>query len=100
MTAIRVTYHHEDGAWWADSPDLDGWVAGGDTLAEARVQAREGIKFFVGPHVEVLEGDIEHPVVVRRVVISGASQAWLAGSTDAPAPVTWQPRYEQARATA
>ncbi len=40
---IRVTYHEEDGHWWAESPDIDGFIAGGDTLDEVRLLVREGI---------------------------------------------------------
>ena len=41
---IRVTYHQEEGGWWADSPDIEGFIAGGDSLEEARVLVREGIE--------------------------------------------------------
>lgn len=91
MTTIRVSYHHEDDVWWAESPDLEGWAAGGASLAEAREQVREGLRFFVGEDVEILEGDLERPVVVRHIVVTGAGQLSDASGTTASAEVTWQP---------
>jgi predicted RNase H-like HicB family nuclease len=91
VTTIRVSYHHEDGAWWADSPDLQGWAAGGASLAEAREQVRDGLRFFIGEDVEILEGDLERPVVVQHVVVSGAGHLSDASGTTASAAVTWQP---------
>ena len=97
MTIIRVNYHHEDGTWWADSPDVEGWVAGGETLAEARAQVRDGLPFFLADDdVEILEGDLEHVVVVRALVTSGATSVWPAAATAAAAPVRWQPALRSA----
>lgn len=45
--AIRVTYHHEEGRWWADSPDIDGFVAGADTLEEVRALVHEGVALSI-----------------------------------------------------
>ena len=40
---MRVIYHHESDDWWAESPDVDGWSAAGDTYAEVVKLAEEGI---------------------------------------------------------
>lgn len=48
MKRISVHYHEDDGAWWADSPDIDGWTAAADTLTELRTIVAEGVEFFVG----------------------------------------------------
>lgn len=62
---VRVEYHHEDDAWWADSPDLPGWTAGGDTLAKARELVRSGLVFFLEDEdVDVLESAADQPVIV------------------------------------
>lgn len=45
--AIRVVYHREGDVWWADSPDLDGFVATGADLAEVRALVKEGVPFYV-----------------------------------------------------
>jgi predicted RNase H-like HicB family nuclease len=45
METVRIIYHHEDGGWWAESPDVDGWSAAGDTYADVAKLAKEGIPF-------------------------------------------------------
>jgi predicted RNase H-like HicB family nuclease len=45
---VPVIYHHEPDGWWAESPDLDGWSAAGDTYAEVRQLAHEGVPFALG----------------------------------------------------
>jgi len=47
MTAISVNYHHEADAWWADSPDVEGFVAAGADLHEVRDLVREGLPFYL-----------------------------------------------------
>jgi predicted RNase H-like HicB family nuclease len=59
---VRVLYHEEDGGWWAESPDLSGWTAAGDTFEEVHRLAEEGVRFAVDdPSVE-----IEHFGPVQR----------------------------------
>ena len=45
MDTIRVIYHHEDGAWWAESPDVGGWSAAANSYPETRQLAEDGIRF-------------------------------------------------------
>lgn len=45
MEAVRVIYHHEADGWWAESPDVEGWSAAGETYAEVVKLAEEGIPF-------------------------------------------------------
>jgi predicted RNase H-like HicB family nuclease len=45
MEPIRVIYHHEPEGWWAESPDVKGWVAAGESYAEVLKLAEEGIPF-------------------------------------------------------
>jgi predicted RNase H-like HicB family nuclease len=45
MDTIRVIYHHENGTWWAESPDVQGWSAAADTYAETRQLAEDGVRF-------------------------------------------------------
>ena len=45
MEIVRVIYHHESDGWWAESPDVDGWSAAGDSYAEVVKLAEEGIPF-------------------------------------------------------
>jgi predicted RNase H-like HicB family nuclease len=45
METVRVIYHHETDGWWAESPDVDGWSAAGETYADVAKLAEEGIPF-------------------------------------------------------
>jgi predicted RNase H-like HicB family nuclease len=45
METVRVIYHHEANRWWAESPDVEGWSAAGDSYAEVVKLAEEGILF-------------------------------------------------------
>ena len=63
METIRVIYHHEDGGWWAESPDVERWYAAGDTYAEVAGLAEEGIPFALGHDAE-----LEHYVPVGERV--------------------------------
>lgn len=49
METVRVIYHHEADGWWAESPDIEGWSAAGDTYAEVVKLAEEGIPFALEP---------------------------------------------------
>jgi Uncharacterised protein family (UPF0150). len=51
METVRVIYHHEADGWWAESPDVEGWSAAGDTYAEVVKLAQEGIPFALGRNV-------------------------------------------------
>jgi predicted RNase H-like HicB family nuclease len=43
--AIRVLHHHDADGWWAESPDMEGWSAAGETYAEVVKLAEESISF-------------------------------------------------------
>lgn len=45
MEAVRVIYHHEADGWWAESHDVEGWSAAGDSYAEVVELAEEGVLF-------------------------------------------------------
>lgn len=45
MEPVRIIYHHEEEGWWAESPDVKGWTAVGDSYAEVLKLAEEGIPF-------------------------------------------------------
>jgi predicted RNase H-like HicB family nuclease len=51
---IRVLHHHEADGWWAESLDVEGWSAAGDTYAEVVNLAEEGVPFALG-HDAALE---------------------------------------------
>ncbi len=55
MTEIRIHYHREAEGWWADSPDLPGFSAAGDSFTEVREMAIQGVEFATDEPVEVVE---------------------------------------------
>ena len=55
MKTMRVIYHRESEGWWAESPDVKGWSAAGDTYAEVAKLAEEGIPFALDRDDVVLE---------------------------------------------
>jgi predicted RNase H-like HicB family nuclease len=58
MELIRVIYHREEESWWAESPDVKGWLAAADDYAEILKPAEEGIPFAL--EREVGEVELEH----------------------------------------
>ena len=59
---VRVLYHEEPEGWWAESPDVKGWSAAGQTYDEVRRLAEEGVRFALDD--ETVE--IEHFVPAKR----------------------------------
>jgi predicted RNase H-like HicB family nuclease len=53
METVRVIYHHEANSWWAESPDVEGWTALGDSYAEVVKLTEEGIPFALERPVEL-----------------------------------------------
>jgi predicted RNase H-like HicB family nuclease len=53
MDSVRVIYHHEEEGWWAESPDVEGWSAAGESFREVRALAVEGIPFALGADAEL-----------------------------------------------
>jgi predicted RNase H-like HicB family nuclease len=53
MKPIRVNYHYEEGSWWAESPDIKGWLAVADTWEELVKLVEEGIPFALECEAEL-----------------------------------------------
>lgn len=56
-------HHHEADGWWAESPDVEGWSAAGDSFAEVVKLAEEGVPFAPG-----CEATLEHYVLAGEHV--------------------------------
>lgn len=91
-SVVRVTYHHEEGSWWAESPDVAGFSAAGDSLSQVRQLVREGVVFSLGrDDVELFEADAHGHAVVDwwseefdMGLWSGAALGAQTGSTTSP----------------
>lgn len=66
MDVIRVIYHHEPEGWWAESPDVPGWFAGGETYDEIRQLAVEGVEFALERSDLVVEHYLPESAVAIR----------------------------------
>lgn len=53
MDPVRIIYHHEDSAWWAESPDIDGWYVAGDTYEQVRALTEEHVRYALEADVPV-----------------------------------------------
>lgn len=65
MEPIRVIYHREPEGWWAESPDVKGWLAAGESYAEVVKLAEEGIPFAL---------ECETPVPIEHFVPADARE--------------------------
>jgi predicted RNase H-like HicB family nuclease len=63
METVRVIYHHEEDGWRAESPDVEGWSATGDSYPEVRQLVLAGVPFALGGDAE-----LEHYVPVGERV--------------------------------
>ncbi len=59
MRQVRIHYHRDGSDWWADSPEMPGWTAVGESLEGLRELARAGVREFAGESVAITE--IEEP---------------------------------------
>lgn len=59
---VRVLHHREADGWWAESPDVEGWSAAGDTYGEVVKLAEESIPLALGPNAT-----LEHYVPAKRI---------------------------------
>lgn len=60
---VNITYHREDGTWWAESDEMPGFSAAGNTFEETRRLAREDVPFFF---------DDNKPTLIREFLPNGA----------------------------
>jgi hypothetical protein len=88
----NLTYHHEDGTWWADSPNLLGLFAGGETLDDAKALARQVVADEMGDEALIVEW-MPLPGPLARDTSKGQEEATLSvfdGWCLAEAKVAWE----------
>jgi hypothetical protein len=52
---VILTFHHEEGSWWADSHQMPSLFAGGDNLDDAKGLARQAVVDEFGDEVLIAE---------------------------------------------
>lgn len=61
VKSVKIVYHRDEGAWWADSPDMPGFSAVGDTFDDTRKLALEDIPFyFDGNRPDIVDERMEN----------------------------------------
>lgn len=93
VQTITITYHHEGLYWWADSTDLPGFTAGGDTLHEARQLAKEGVSFYLNDTQDL---DIREEMTggIQVIDVKGATSSsfvWFSPAGLAGGDVEFRP---------
>jgi len=86
VTTVRVNYHHEPEGWWAESPDLEGFVATGATLHEVRQLTHEGLPLYLDTtDIELIEEDAVNGLVVDVVM---TEKPWYVAPSSAASGTT------------
>jgi len=70
MRQVHLEYINDDGTWSAESPEVPGYSALGDSREEVAELAREGLPFFLGEPVIVIDED--------RFVAPAQASAWVS----------------------
>lgn len=79
MRQIRVTYHHEDNSWWADSADVDGFTALSDSYSDLRQMVGEGLNFYLGDEkFELREFLDDGALLLTEVSLGSLSSDWYS----------------------
>lgn len=98
MAAIRIVkmrYHHEGSTWWAESPDLAGFTAAGDSFEEVRRAAHEGVGFYFEEELEEGISYVLFDVASPPLPADFTSVSWSAPAPDVGtylgAPPTYAP---------
>lgn len=81
MQRVRVIYHHEDDAWWAESPDVQGYSAAAGSLTELRGLVAEGLPLLMeNDAVAVYEGFPDEIQYGRHMAVTDVLGRDLGGS--------------------
>lgn len=73
-TTVHLSYYHEEGSWWAESDQLPGLFAGGDSLDDARALARQVVADELGDDM----------VIAEWMPVPSALEKFLVGSPHDP----------------
>jgi predicted RNase H-like HicB family nuclease len=72
---LAANIHLEDGAYWADVPELPGCFASGDTLDELFDSLREGIRLYLEEDSAPSNGSPQSPLQVKAAVLSDSASS-------------------------
>jgi predicted RNase H-like HicB family nuclease len=74
-------FHHEDGAYWVEFPDLPGCQSFGDTLEESMKMAQEALGLYIISKLECDE-NIPDPSEIGAIEIKEGNASYVATEID------------------
>lgn len=80
-TTVVLTFHQEDGSWWADSPQMPSLFAGGDDIDTAKELARQVVVEELGNDVLIVDWMPVPAPLERFVTATPASEGGRPGET-------------------
>ena len=91
MRRVTVTYHHEDGSWWADSADVAGLSAVADSFSDLHTMVAEGLSFYLDGEPHQLIEQLESGAVFASSMANVARAGWYSRSVATGAAVASAP---------
>lgn len=83
MKEVWIAYRSESEGWWAESAEMPGWTAAGDSFEEVRTLAQEGVREFAGEdvliHEEVPSKSQNTGALLFREVVSTGNSSHKGG---------------------
>lgn len=74
---VHLTYNCEDNSWWAESEQLPGLFAGGDSLDEAKELAWQAVRDEFGDDIAIFDW-MPSPAELEPVIASKGANALQA----------------------
>lgn len=87
-TTVHLSYHHDDGSWWAESDQIPSLFAGGDSLDDAKQLAQQAVVDKFGEDVVIAEW---MPVPTALVSIVASPEEKTVSKGDQAQPATIEP---------
>lgn len=86
MNQVTVTYHHEEGQWWAEALELEGFTVVGRSFAEVQQLVSEGVAFYLN----------DAPFSLVELLDSGATLVGATTSTQGLTYASWSSKLASA----
>ena len=75
---IRIMIHHEDGCWWAESPDLPGLSVAEDSQESLLNAVRPAVEYYIEDTPDLQTRPVVWQITNER---GGPAEAWTEART-------------------
>ena len=75
---IRIIIHHEDGCWWAESPDLAGLSLAEDSRESLLNAVRPAVEYYIDETPDLQTRPVVWQITNER---GGPAEAWTEART-------------------